>query len=378
MNDITEKDTIEKDTIIITDKPAAKPAPPVTAADLEKEGLTKAEIESARKTGMIPKEDPKPADEKPLKPAKPAVDPTKEGEQSQVAAAKPEGEQKPKAAIPARDLSPAEEEVLLKTFGPGTDVRGLYFRMKNERRQRQAAEERAAQLDARLKALEQARQAPPAESGEDEDEKPLTRKALKEMLKAEQEQAKTVTDAQAQRQAKLASAHQEQEEYARSVLPDFDGTVGLATDLVKNLEALIQEPHKRSKVVKLYLDLKEATANADRYGLDDYNAAMIAYELGTLHPDFGKAPKTNDSQTDKTGPSKESPKGDGTQDPGKLSRIEKNTQRRASSASVPSGGGSRALSPDEVTLEDLDKMDLPSLTAFRAKHADKYEKLMRG
>ncbi len=71
--------------------------------------------------------------------------------------------------------------------------RALYFRMKNERQARQAAEARTRELEVRLDALEKAKAAPEVirdEQGQEIDPElqPLTLKALKAMRDQEAEE----------------------------------------------------------------------------------------------------------------------------------------------------------------------------------------------
>jgi chemotaxis protein histidine kinase CheA len=369
----------EKDTVTIEQAPVPTPAPVRTAESLKEAGMTTSEVESAVKLGMATKDAPANDGKEAAKTTEPSKTETIKPEAK--AEVKTEPEQKQKNNTINRELSPAEEEALLKIFGEKTDVRGFYLYGKKERKARQALETKLQQAGAEIEALKAQTKTPPQADPEDEDA-PLTKKALREMLASEQAQAGKATEAQKQAEFKRAIAEKEQEEDARGTLENFDQTLTLAQDLITNISTLVPEGPKRKKVVNLFKQLKYASANADKFGPDDLTGPEIAYELGTLHPNYGKVPSTPapkaDDKTDKTGTSDESPKGDGTLNPGKLERIEKNTQRRASSASVPSGGGARTLSPDEVTLEDLNNMSSRALSQFREKHADKYDKLMRG
>lgn len=145
------------------------------------------------------------------------------------------------------------------------------------------------------------------------------------------------------RAAAIADAQRSQEEYAKEIYPDFDDVVGKAKDVIKNLDA-IPEPWKRAKAVKLFKELQTAATNADSLGLDDYNGAMIAYEIGQLHPSYGQRAEQNGEFV------KPEPKANGGHTPDQMKRIEENTLRRASSASVAGGGGKRVVSADDVTI----------------------------
>jgi hypothetical protein len=99
---------------------------------------------------------------------------------------------------------------------------------------------------------------------------------------------------------------------------------------------------------------------------------MIAYEIGQLHPSYGQRAEKNGEFV------KPEPKANGGLTPDKMKRIEENTLRRASSASVSGGGGRRAVSPDDVSLADLNRMTATQRLSFREKHPDQYAKLLRG
>lgn len=229
-------------TATVTIDPPAAPAPAEakpTRADLEKEGWTKEEIESAEKHGMVGADPVK----KPAKPAEPKAD--EEPEPEPEATAEPEEQPEPEeekkkpaqpqakaGGLPDYKFTPEEEAGIVKLFGKGHPVRAFYFRAKNERQARQSAEAREKAKDARLAALEAqlagkkpAAPAAEGEGAEDLDNQPLTVGLLKKMQEdarkaQEEEQAKA-----RERKSALAKVHQEQEEYARGEFEDFDDTI---------------------------------------------------------------------------------------------------------------------------------------------------------
>lgn len=351
-----------------------------TRDDVKARGWSKAEIESAEKRGMIAKakkEDEKePVAEKAEEKAEPKP------EEKVVEAVKVEenaGKRNP-SGIPAYDLTEEQQKALEGILPPGNPMRGIYFRMKNERTARQRleaelAKERAAReaLEAKLTAPQAAKAEGDGEQTEDPEDRPLTIRAVRELQAQDAKEAERRAREVNARAAAVAEAQQAQEEYAREMNPDFDETVTLAKEVIKNLDA-IPEPWKRAKAVKLFRDLQEAAANADRLGLDDYNGAIIAYEIGQLHPLHGKKA---DEQTNGTALRPEA-KANGGLTPDKMKRIEENTLRRASSASVAGGGGRRVVSPDDVSLADLNRMTATQRLSFREKHPDQYAKLLRG
>lgn len=360
----------EVKTVEVTDEaPVSAPVAP-TRDELKAKGWTAKDLDAAEKRGML---EAKKADEKPAEKLaavkdgeKPAV---KEDEKPAV---------KPKGVLPDFTMTPDQERVFAETFGAGTAPRAMYFRMKNERQSRQAAESRIRELEAQIKAGETVKPQRMVETDENGNEidpadKPLTLKALKELQVAEQEAYQKREQEQAAKAHTVKAAQTEQEEYARSMYPDFDKTVELAKDVMVNLDALVPEKWKQTKIVKLVRELQVAAAQADQIGIDEYHAAQIAYELGQLHPKYGQALE----ESEETGLSKD-PKGNGTLKAEQMKRIEANTQRRVSSASVVDGGGKRTMSVEDIDLATLNKMDLAKRTAFKKNHPERYAKLLRG
>jgi len=359
-----------------------------TRDEAKAQGLTAAELERAEKLGMIGKPD-EPADQAKVDTeAKAKEDADIKAKEDEAAKNEPE---KPKSSIPDFTFkTPEQEKVFLDAFGAGTPQRAMYFRMKNERQARQAAEaerdkERLSReaLEARIKALESGKTVQEVdELGNpiDPEEKPLTLKQLRELQKAEAEAIEKKKAEQHQRASVVAEAQQTQEEYARSVYEDFDDTVGKAAEVMKNLDTLIPEKWKQAKAVKLIRDLQYAAANADKFDLDEYHAALIAYEIGQLHPNYGKKadPANNGDASDKDGNSKDPKKANGGLTPEQMKRIEENTQRRASSASVSGGAGKRTVSVEDVDLPTLNKMTYAERQRFREKHPTEYARLLRG
>ena len=351
-----------------------------TRDDVKARGWSKAEIESAEKRGMIAKA--KKEEEKEPVAVKAEEKAESKPEEKVVEAVKVEenaGKRNP-SGIPAYDLTEEQQKALEGILPPGNPMRGIYFRMKNERTARQRleaelAKERAAReaLEAKLTAPQAAKAEGDGDQTEDPEDRPLTIRAVRELQAQDAKEAERRAREVNARAAAVAEAQQAQEEYAREMNPDFDETVTLAKEVIKNLDA-IPEPWKRAKAVKLSRDLQEAAARADSLGLDDYNGAIIAYEIGQLHPLHGKKA---DEQTNGTALRPEA-KANGGLTPDKMKRIEENTLRRASSASVAGGGGRRAVSPDDVSLADLNRMTASQRLSFREKHPDQYAKLLRG
>jgi hypothetical protein len=385
-------ETIVKETTVEIEEPEAKTeAKAPTRDDLKSKGWGAKELEAAEKRGMIanpdgPDAQKKAAEETKVKAETEAKAKAEEtAKNAEKAPEKKPGERFRKPVPEFTFKTPEQEKAFIDAFGPGTEQRAMYFRMKTERASRQAAEQkaqaaeqRAQALEARIKALESGK---PAEEVDDDgnvidpEEKPLTIKQLREMQKAEADEQKKKESEFNERARIVADAQTTQEEYARSVYSDFDETVEKAKAVIQNLD-LLPESWQKSKAVKLIRDLQVAAAHADKLGPDDYHAALIAYEIGQMHPDYVKP--TNGDNADKDGKLKDPSKANGSLTPEQMKRIEENNQRRASSASVSGGGGKRTISVDDVDLATLNKMNYAERNKFREKHPDRYAKLLRG
>jgi hypothetical protein len=64
--------------------------------------------------------------------------------------------------------------------------------------------------------------------------------------------------------------------------------------------------------------------------------------------------------------------------PEKMKRIEANTQRRTSSASISGGGSQRSIAASEMTINDFVKLNAEQRIKFREKYPEKYAEIARG
>jgi len=410
------EDEKKEDTFELPPEPEVKaqPATP-TRTELKEKGWSASEMDAAEKRGMVDTPEARAKKEADTKAKADAETKAKSeadakakadadakakaegrGKEGDEGGAKKKFEIKPSSLPDFTFKTPEQEKAFLDAFGPGTPQRAMYFRMKNERSARQseklareAAEKRAAELEAENKVLRAGKETPEPEVDAegnviDPEEKPLTLKQLNALRKQEAEEIAKKERELTDKARVVADAQKTQEEYAQSIYPDFDETVTKAKDLINNLETLVPDRWKQTKIVKLIRDLQIAAANADKLDLDEYHASIIAYEIGQMHPDYGKkADETRDENNggdaDKDGKRKDPSKANGGQKltPEQMKRIEENTQRRTSSASVK-GGEKRTITVADVDLSTLNKMTYTERQRFREKHPDEYAKLVRG
>lgn len=350
--------------------------------ELKAKGWTADELASAEKHGLVkPKEDKKPEPKPEQKAEKNVVVPevVPDGEPKKM-----EDKRNVFDGVPDFDLTPEQEKALTGILPAKSPAKALYFRMKNERRARQSIElklkeeqDARAALESRLQAFENGVKEKKDDDldilgtvEDDSEDKPLTIKRWREEQKREQEEMQRKAQEVDHLARIVAEAQQTQEEYARTVYEDFDEVVDKAKEVISGIDK-IPEPWKRAKALKLFQDLRSAAAIAHEYRVDDYNGPMIAYEIGLLHPSYGKNADINGSS------SRPEPKDDGGLTPEQMKRMEENAQRRVSSASV-SGGSRKVMSADQVTMQDYARMTADQRLKFRTKYPERHAKLTRG
>lgn len=233
-----------------------------------------------------------------------------------------------KDVVAEEDLSPEKEESLVKNFN--ANEKKLYWERKKERVKRQEAQREkeltAIQLAAAKREIELLKNGQPKsveESKEEEtqevdedDERIMTVGEFKRMQKAKAEEAEKV-NAQAQSIIKRVEM---QEVEAKAKYADYEEVTKLAAEMIKTN--------------KSYARVLAQAANDP-----DENVAEVAYNIGRLHPKYGKTAKAE-------------PKAETKQ----IDRAIKNSEKRVTSASVSGGGGKSAISEADLSVEDVAKM----------------------
>lgn len=225
------------------------------------------------------------------------------------------------------DISPEKEEALVKDFN--ANEKKLYWERKKERIKRQEAQREkeltAIQLSAAKREIELLKTSQPKSVEESEEEAPevnedderiMTVGEFKRMQKAKAEEAEK-TNAQAQAIIKRVEV---QEVEAKAKYADYDDVTLLAAEMIKT------NPAYRRVLAEAANDPNE-------------NVAEVAYNIGRLHPKYGKTAKAE-------------PKAETKQ----IDRAIKNSEKRVTSASVSGGGGKSAISEADLTVEDVAKM----------------------
>lgn len=331
-----------------------------TLADLADAGLNDSEIKMAEEQKLVQSSEP---DDK----TKPQDDQVQEPKEEPK-----EPDISKRADVQEAFSDPEKEAELIENFNK--NEKGLYWKMKKENARRQAAESErdhvllklkvAEEKTARLEAEAQASKTQPKKAADSEEpkvdvfgnplpaepdaDKPVTKKDLEAMQKADAvKRDKEIAD-QSEKQAraeKLTSILNAQEADAKARYEDFEPAVQLAVELMKNaqnLDTVFPDARTQSRARKLLTDFFYATANADKFKDGDYNAADVAYELGKLHPKFG-TPNGSGKSSDKNG----------DMDPEKAKKAIQNAGKRGSSAALGGGGGKKFVPYEEMNADQL-------------------------
>lgn len=374
MTQMSEVKVIEQDgkpAVEIFDKPNQE-QPELTAESLKDAGLSEKEIELAKQNEFIsqPKKDDKKDDKKENK-----TDDTGKKEVQRKEEIKQAAE---------KELSDEEEHELVSGFNK--NERGLYFRQKEERKKRQAAEMERDFVKTKVKALEDELQslkqnkAAPEPEPEAEEEIDLfegkedtdfmtvaevkayeKRKAEAAQKRAEAEKKRAEAQANAERSKLLEidKKYTSLEDGARQRYEDFDAVMKLSKEILKDPKAVFGDDKKKlAKAISLGRALIAEFNNLDNVD-PDYNATDLSYELGQLHPKY-KSEEVLEGEEENLSDEK-------------MSRLLKNSEKRKSSASVT--GARRIVSTDDITLADVAKM---TQEEYSKLPKDVRERLLRG
>jgi hypothetical protein len=278
--------------------------------------ISEQEIEMGKNLGMFEeevKEDPKPEEKLEVK------------DDNETVQSDPEHVEEKQATD--EELSPEKEEALVKDFN--ANEKKLYWERKKERIKRQEAQREkeltAIQLSAAKREIELLKTSKPKsvedsdteeQQVDEDDERIMTVGEFKRMQKAKAEEAEK-TNAQAQSIIKRVEV---QEVEAKAKYADYDAVTLLAAEMIKT------NPAYRRVLTEAANDPNE-------------NVAEVAYNIGRLHPKYGKTAQAE-------------PKAETKQ----IDRAIKNSQKRVTSASVSGGGGNSAVTEGDLSVEDVAQM----------------------
>jgi len=354
----------------------------MTADELKELGFNEKEIESAKEQKLTKKVEVKKDELKKV-----------QGEEKKAEVLKEKKDDIKKSVDD--DLSPEDEHKKLNSYND--NERALYWETKKNRRKRQEAEtardyalvqlKAKDQLIAELKSGKVKSEPEPEEKDpldELDDDAMLTKKDYVALQKSrddkERKKQEKIEAEQRQQQQVVSARLQEYEIKGKQDYKDFDKVVSLANDLIANNEKIFSVTQnenesdeeyesrsltiskKKAKVTKMIRDWFIAVDRGDdSFG---YTPADLAYEIGTMHPDYGK--KKEDESKGK----------EQKMDDAKTEKVIENASRRMSSASVGGGSGKRVVSADELSLRQIAELSeaefakLPKVVRDKALYGD--------
>jgi hypothetical protein len=321
---------------------------PVTEVQLKDEGMSVAEIDLAKKHNVIAKE-PEKKEEEPKK-EEPKNEEIKQEETKKDEEKKPE---EPKLnIIKPEDVDPKS--------------RWLFNEMKNERRKRQEAQAEKDQYFIKLRVLEKENEQlkTTVEAKQEDSEDLFTEDKPKPVEKRVIEPDET--DIKQIKARRLNDGLRDAELDGKMKYTDFDEVNVLANEVLNTALETFKGDKKTLAYVRQLHDEMMHSAYLMSEGKDmDVNRTIadIAYELGTLHPKYGKkeSDKSSGTETKKDADSK-------------VERVLDNAKVRTTSAALGGSGGKTFITEEDLTPEQAAK--LPEKKWFKLKRETR-ERILR-
>lgn len=352
----------QEETVVLDEStPVEDVMPTAEEAVNREEGLSEKELEMAKEHKLISEKQSDKEGESEKKPDdKKTEEPLKDDKK----------ELRKKFLDPNADISDEEEYDGLKEFN--NNEKAMYFLRKKERRKRQEAERDRDNAKAKQEIYEkelrllredfESSKRKPKELTEGdaeldqlldgegkpkeqpkEDKKYLTQEDLDKRDK-EQE---TQRQAQIEQAQKLNERLKDQEIEVSTYHNDYKEKTDLAKEIIQKPDEIFKDNPRMIAKIGAMVRQMYATAGRALSEEQEYTAADIFYEIGKLHP------KTNGKQTqtaDSDAESADEKKGSAVE------RMLANSQKKGSSASVSSGGGTRNISVYDITPEQAARL----------------------
>ena len=248
---------------------------------------------------------------------------------------KPDAEKEAAEEIRKKPLDQITEEESRKLT---KNEQGYYWAAKKERIKRQNIESEKQLADVQMRGLreEKERLAKALEAyknGDPEELAKLEEKTNEDGRMTEEEWKKVSEKKNEEKRAQTERLNNRLAEFeieAKVQYEDFDNTVDLATDIFNNYKTIFTDEVKQKEIEG---KLKEWTKSAaDIMGENPKNIAVLAYEIGKLHPKYGaKADKDGETLSDE-----------------KMKKLMDNQKKGRTSASL---GGSAGIAGTDITPE---------------------------
>jgi hypothetical protein len=242
---------------------------------------------------------------------------------------------------------------------------GYYWAAKKERIKRQQIESDKQFFELQNKSLKEEeeklrkeleilRKGDPEEIAKLDEDKPKDGRLTKEEWQAIQDKKEQEQKIQKQIvDTRLAEFEIE----AKERYEDFNSTIDLATDIFNNYKTLFTDSTQLKDIEVKLVDWTRAAADVLKE--NPRNVAILAYEIGKLHPKY------------KTGKEEKKKDGDETLTDEKMKKLMDNQKKGRTSASL---GGSGASAGTDITPEMAAKM---SISEWRKLPKDVKERILR-
>lgn len=326
---------------------AAKPEEKPTFAELETSGLMPQEIAAAKKHGLA-------VEKAPEKKAEGEEKPPIEGEKK----ANPPAEKKeelPKEFTEAFE-NPEKEKEMLSTFTEAQQ--GIYWRMRKEHFKRRTAEAQSDQLLVKLnlaeaenkRLKEELKKPKPAPKLDEFGEPIIEEDKPKEEVIEDDIPTEETAEEKTQKARVLRAKLNEFEIEGKTKYKDFDEVMDFTKEIIAEINAIERkqptkglfkdDPKTISKVRNKVFQLLHAMHNAEQFNEGEWNPSDMGYEIGLLHPNYGKKKDAPAANKEKEVPT-----------PEQIAKMEKNAGRTSSAQF--SGGGKKIVSVEDMTVEQF-------------------------
>lgn len=288
-------------------------------------------------------------------------------------------------------------EILDKMGIKNTKDHNFFLEARRDRRKRQSAQAERDHAMIQLKAERQRREQLEAEleaarkggdKKEDDDgfiidevtgekkEKPLTKSDIEKMEAEKAEAAEKEFEKRRERAREVTQAVTRQEDEAKERYEDFNVVLDHTTEILQNINNLEKifpgDPRTQRKVRTLARQAFQLAGVADQVPDGEQNAADLSYEIGTLHPKY--KPGASGQDTDKGGNGGED---GGEANAEKVKKALEEANKSRSSAGLNGGPAKRAVSVQDLTLKDVEKLPYAEFARLRKEHPKVIEKLLR-
>jgi len=181
------------------------------------------------------------------------------------------------------------------------------------------------------------------QAAKDSGEKPLTKADLEEIEKEKEQKQKSEEEQLREQQLKVQQKVVKAEAYANENIKDLTGGKYESIDPVISLAKEMAEKKQRYGVI-----IDQAFANED---VSEEDVVDIIFDVAKINPKWGEEVEGTSKKKDEN----------------IVDRMERNSKKQKTSASISGGKGSRVISHDDLTPEDAAKLNQKQWDALPKK-----------